>query len=219
MTHREYTPDRRPIASRERAVAKWMCDRLVQLGVSPNSISILGMIAGVLAGGAFAATADPDHAAVWFFAAAVLMQLRLLANMLDGMVAVQTGNASPVGELYNEIPDRVADACTMIGAGYAIGSQPQLGYVAACLAVFLAYLRAQGKVAGAHQEFCGPFAKPQRVFFLTLAAVVCGAIAAVSADSVAAWKWMTWALGVLIVGELWTVGRRLNRISAALQSE
>ena len=60
-----------------------------------------------------------------------------------------------------------------IGAGYAAGGNAVLGYVAACLAVFLAYLRAQGKVAGAHQEFCGPMAKPQRAFTMTVVALYC----------------------------------------------
>ena len=42
-----------------------------------------------------------------FLVAAVCVQLRLLANLLDGMVAVGSGQASRIGELYNEVPDRV----------------------------------------------------------------------------------------------------------------
>jgi len=68
--------------------------------------------------------------------------------------------------LYNEIPDRVSDAAICIGAGYGSGSLPELGYVAAVVALFVAYVRAQGAVAGAPQEFCGPMAKPQRMFTL-----------------------------------------------------
>jgi phosphatidylglycerophosphate synthase len=52
------------------------------------------------------------------------------------MVAIEAGTASPVGELYNEVPDRVSDTATLIGAGYAVGGHPTLGYVAACLALF-----------------------------------------------------------------------------------
>ena len=79
------------------------------------------------------------------------------------MVAVLREVASPVGELFNEVPDRVSDAATLIGFGYATGSNPVLGFVATIFAIFLAYMRAQGKVAGAHQEFCGPMAKQQRM--------------------------------------------------------
>ena len=90
------------------------------------------------------------------------------------MVAFQTGKASPVGELYNEVPDRVSDPAIFIGAGYALGGQPDLGYLAACMALFVAYVRAEGKVAGAHQEYGGPMAKTPRVVVLLLAALYCG---------------------------------------------
>ena len=62
----------------------------------------------------------------------------------------------------------------VIGAGYALGGQPDLGYLAACMALFVAYVRAEGKVAGAHQEYGGPMAKTPRVVVLLLAALYCG---------------------------------------------
>lgn len=173
MTEQSYVPERRPIASREHALSKRLASWLVHWGWTPNAISVVGMLAGILAGVAFAFTPFPEGERLCFFAAALLMQLRLLCNMFDGMVAVQTGKASPVGELYNEVPDRVSDAAIFIGAGYAAGSLPELGYLAACVALFVAYVRAEGKVAGAHQEFCGPMAKPQRMFLLTVVALYC----------------------------------------------
>jgi phosphatidylglycerophosphate synthase len=216
-----YQSERRPIASRENNISKWAANLLAERGVSPNSISLAGMVAGVLAGGAFAATQFvPDFWRLAFFAAAVLIQLRLLANMMDGMVAVQTKRASAVGELFNEIPDRVSDAFTIIGAGYAAGSSPELGFVAACLAIFLAYLRAQGKVAGAHQEYCGPLAKPQRMFVLTTLAIVSTFAPTAWTDfatPVAGWGVVAWGLVFLITGEIVTAIRRLVRISVALK--
>lgn len=216
-----YQSERRPIASREKNISKWAANLLATWGVTPNSISLAGMVAGMLAGAAFAATQFfPDFWRPAFFAAAALIQLRLLANMLDGMVAVQTKTDSPVGELFNEIPDRVSDAFTIIGAGYALGGSPELGFIATCLAIFLAYLRAQGKVAGAHQEYCGPLAKPQRMFLLTVLALVCTFAPAGWMDfetPAVGWGLMAWGLALLIVGELITAVRRLARITAALK--
>jgi phosphatidylglycerophosphate synthase len=215
-----YTPERRPIASRESAYAKSLANYLASRHVSPNAISLAGMVAGIAAGAAFALTSFPDLSRVAFLAAAVLMQLRLLANMLDGMVALQSGTGSPVGELYNEVPDRVSDTCIFIGAGYAAGSLPELGYLAACVALFVAYVRAQGKAAGAPQEFCGPMAKPQRMFVLTAAALYAGLT---PSAWLTFWPEATWAgpvslaLSLVIVGGLWTAGRRLSRIAAALR--
>src|SRR5262249_35085490 len=121
-----------------------------------------------------AATAQaPAWERIAWLAGAGLIVLRLLANMLDGMVAIESGRASPVGELYNEVPDRVSDTATLVGAGYAGGGDMVLGYAAACVALFTAYVRAAGKAAGAPQEFCGPMAKQQRMFLVTLIALYC----------------------------------------------
>jgi phosphatidylglycerophosphate synthase len=220
MASQQYTPERRPIASRERKISKILAHALSAGGVSPNMISTLGMICGIAAGLALAATTLPGWQRPAFVAAAVFMQLRLLANMLDGMVAVECQKASPVGELYNEVPDRVSDTAAFVGAGYALGSQAVLGFVAALLALFIAYLRAEGKVAGAPQEFCGPMAKPQRVFALTVVALYCG-LAPQAWQPTLAWPFplgvMGIGLGIVIAGELWTATRRLRRIVRALK--
>ena len=222
MSAYDLEPERRPLASRDRAASKAVAHWLATHGVSPNAISLAGMIAGLGAGAALAATAlfsSPVLSRLCFAAAAVLIQLRLLANMFDGMVAIETGEASPTGALYNEVPDRVSDAAMFIGAGYGLGGQPPLGYLAACLALFLAYLRAQGKVAGAPQEFCGPMAKPQRAFVMTLVAFYC-AVTPVAWQAellVGEWGAVAWVLMLVIVGELWTAGRRLRRIARRLR--
>jgi phosphatidylglycerophosphate synthase len=222
MSTHDSEPERRPLASRDRAASKVAAHWLAMHGASPNAISLAGIIAGLGVGAALAATAmfaSPVLSRLCFAAAAVLIQLRLLANMLDGMVAIETGKASPTGALYNEVPDRISDAAMFIGAGYGLGGQPPLGYLAAWLAVFLAYLRAQGKVAGAHQEFCGPMAKPQRAFVMTLLALYCAvAPAAWQGDLlVNGWGPVAWVLMLVVVGEVWTAGRRLRRIARRLQ--
>src|SRR5439155_9596926 len=180
-------------------VATW----LAAAGVTPNAISVAGMIAGLAAGIAFASTSVAHYGWICFIAAAVLVQLRLMASMLDGMVAVQTARASPLGELFNEVPDRISDAAILIGAGYAAGSQPELGYLAAIMAIFTAYVRAEGKVAGAHQEFCGPLAKPQRMAVATFAALYAGLAPAHWQPQLAAWpgrSTMALALFVIAIG-------------------
>lgn len=167
-------PDRRPIAARDLKIFQRMADVLVRWRWSANGISTSGMIAGILAGAALFFTprlAMHGLERVGFLAAALLIQMRLLANMLDGMVALGSGQASPVGELYNEIPDRVSDAATLIGAGYALSGNVELGYVAACVALFTAYVRAAGKAAGATNDFRGPMAKQQRMFVITVLAL------------------------------------------------
>jgi phosphatidylglycerophosphate synthase len=171
------------------------------------------MLCGIAAGVTFFQTANVSRSWILWLAGAVLVQLRLLANLYDGMVAVLRQVASPVGELFNEIPDRVSDAATLIGFGYAAGSNRLLGFVATILAIFLAYLRAQGKVAGAHQEFCGPMAKQQRMATVSLTAIACAVI-----PDAMNWQIPMFALWLIIVGSIITVLRRLQRISNCLRN-
>src|SRR6266481_5091192 len=162
------TIDRRPIATRNRRWAQSATMWLASRNVSPNVISIAGMCACIAAGIALSLTSVTYHRVFWLIAA-LGAQLRLTANMLDGMVALASGRASRTGELYNEIPDRVSDAAVFIGAGYASGGNVALGYIATILSIFTAYVRAAGKIAGAPNEFCGPMAKHHRMLAITIA--------------------------------------------------
>ena len=222
MTDPDYVPERRPIASREHPLSIRVASRIAGWGISPNAISVAGMTCGVLAGVVLACTTLLEHERFCFVGAAALMQGRLLANMLDGMVAVQAGRASPVGELFNEVPDRVSDAAIFVGTGYAVGSMPELGYLAAVAALFTAYVRAEGKVAGAHQEFCGPMAKPQRMAVMTMAALYAGLAPAAWQLRLTSWPGLsTMAMALLLItsGSALTSLRRLLRISRALHKE
>jgi phosphatidylglycerophosphate synthase len=208
---------RRPLASRDLQISQKVAHWLAERRVRPNAISIAGLVAGVLAGVSLALTAQfPAWAGLFWIAGAALIQLRLLANLFDGMVAVETGEKSPVGELFNEVPDRVSDPATLIGLGYAAHSNPMLGLAAACVALFVAYVRAIGRVAGAPQEFCGPMAKQQRMFVATMTALWCG-LTPTSWHFIANMGIPTLALIIVIVGGVVTAIRRLLRIGKNLR--
>jgi phosphatidylglycerophosphate synthase len=211
--------DRRPIATRNRKWAQAATIWLASRNVSPNAISIAGMCACIAAGIALGATSIADYRVLWLIGA-LGAQLRLTANMLDGMVAIASSRASKTGELYNEVPDRISDAAVFIGAGYAWGGNVTLGYIATILAIFTAYVRAAGKIAGAPNEFCGPMAKQHRMLVITLICVY----AAITPRS---WQMiafsdlriglMTLGLAVIVAGCVITVIRRVARIAHALK--
>jgi len=211
--------DRRPIATRERQWAKSTTAWLAARNVSPNAISIAGMCACIIGGIALGVTSIADYRILWLIAAAAA-QLRLTANMLDGMVALAFGRASKVGELYNEIPDRVSDAALFIGSGFAWGGNIALGYIATILAIFTAYVRAAGKIAGAPNEFCGPMAKQHRMLVITVICVYSAVIPRpwqiLHFDNIEVGA-MGLGLGLIIVGCCITIVRRLNRIAHALR--
>lgn len=211
--------DRRPIATRNTKWAQVATARLAARNISPNAISIAGMCACIVAGIALRLTSVASNRIFWLIAA-LGAQLRLTANMLDGMVALASRRASKVGELYNEIPDRISDAAVFIGAGFAWGGNVTLGYIATILAIFTAYVRAAGKIAGASNEFCGPMAKQHRMLVITVICVYCAVVPRswqiLHFDQVEIGV-MSLALALIIVGCLITVARRLNRIANALK--
>lgn len=178
------------------------------------------MIAGLAAGASLAATAEwPAHAWPFWIASALLVQFRLLCNLFDGMVAVGAGRSSPVGELYNEVPDRISDAAALIGLGYAAGGAPWLGFTAAVLAVFTAYVRALGVAAGAGSHFIGPMAKPQRMFLVTITALYVGLAPSTWEPQVAGLDLPALTLALVAAGCGATSVRRLQRIARRLRQD
>lgn len=167
------TGDRRPLASRDTAWAAALTKRFAATSVTPNQISLASIAFAALAGAAFWAsgTADGAWRVILLVAAALGCQLRLLCNLLDGMVAVEAGKGSADGAFWNEAPDRVADILILVGAGLGAGA-PALGWAAACFAVLTAYIRELGHAAGQPSDFSGPMAKPHRMALMTAAAVL-----------------------------------------------
>ncbi len=223
MTDDSYSPsERRPVAAREYGVLQSIASRLAATGISANAISLSGMVAAFAAGTLLYLTGrvSEPHWYLWL-GAALLIQTRLLANLFDGMVAVEQGTASAVGELYNEAPDRVSDAVILIGLGYSAGGSIEWGYIAALLAVFTAYIRALGSVAGAEQHYCGPMAKQARMNVVTAVALwfATAPLHGIGTGAILG-SYSLPALGliVIVLGCVKTSIRRLNRITQQLRT-
>ncbi len=200
---------RRPLKSRGNRWAVLAAQWLARVPVRPNHISLLSV--------AFAVAAGISLLFEYFLAAAALIQLRLLCNLLDGMVAIEGGLKSKSGEIYNDLPDRISDAVILVLAGYSLGWPTwgrELGWGAALLAVMTAYARVLGGAVGLPQDFRGPMAKPHRMAVLTLGAVG----AAIESGFGVAPRSLSISLGVIVIGSMATTMRRTARIVHQLES-
>lgn len=149
--------NRRPVKSRSHRWAIQLTAYLIRKNVTPNQISVASI--------GFAALASFCMVISTGFMASALaiafVQMRLVCNLLDGMVAIEGGKSSAVGSLYNEFPDRIADTLLIVSLGYAV-SLPELGWFAALAAALTAYVRVFGGSVGLKQAFTGPMAKQHR---------------------------------------------------------
>src|SRR5688500_15844826 len=143
------TTARRQLATRRAGWAVTLARWLARHGVRPNAVSIAGIAFAAAAGVAlaFVPNLDDGRRAALLFAAAAGIQLRLLCNLLDGMLAVEEGLKSKTGDIYNEVPDRVADILILLGAGYSARDLPYgvtQGRAAELVAVLTALLHMFG---------------------------------------------------------------------------
>lgn len=214
---------RRQLKTRDKIWARQLAVFIGRTGVTPNAISVISMVFAVL--GAVCFVSIPNAPCNWgatllWLAAAACIQLRLLCNLLDGMVAIEGGKKSRVGGLYNEVPDRIADALFLAAAGCTspalhLWGVP-LGWLAVALAFLTAYIRVLGGTLVQVQSFIGPMAKQHRMAALTLACLLSMAEIWIRNDGSRAGLVIHVALLLIVVGSAWTCVRRLRLIAGKL---
>lgn len=172
--------DRRPIPARSTGWARRIAALLARAGVTPNQVSVFGMLVLALGAACIFLSKDETGATkiLLLLAGAAAIVVRAGCNMFDGMVAVEFGHATRSGAVFNELPDRFSDALMLVAAGYAAPEalkdaeiSATLGWVAALGAVLTAYVRALGGSLGVPQDFSGVMAKQQRMAVMVLALI------------------------------------------------
>jgi phosphatidylglycerophosphate synthase len=212
------TENRRPLKTRGTAWAGALAKRLAAAKISPDNLSGCSVVVAIFGGALLCASGamEPAPRGIVLVVAAACIQLRLLCNMLDGMVAVEFNRGSAYGPLWNELPDRFADVFFLAGAGYGAGhlAGPALGWICAVLAVMTAYIRELGRGLGLPADFSGPMAKPHRMAALTVTCLV-SAIEPL-------WLWNGQAivigLAIIALGAFVTVVRRTSHLATGLRA-
>lgn len=213
--------NRRPLKSRDTGWARRGAAWLARAGVTPDAVSAGSVAFGLLGAALLAGSGLCEGWARGgaLFAGAICIQLRLLCNLMDGMVAVEHGRGGPLGPVWNELPDRIADILFLVGAGYGaalagVGWGEAAGWAAAALAVLTAYVRELGRALGQPADFGGPMAKPHRMALLTAAAVV--------AIFEHHWGWsgetLAGSLALIAIGAALTAAVRTGRLAARLKN-
>ncbi|MDR9804002.1 CDP-alcohol phosphatidyltransferase family protein [Rhizobium hidalgonense] len=204
----EEDASRRPIASRSSSWAIGLSAWLARTGVTPNSISLFSIL---FAGLGAALILFSTHPAA-MISAAISVQMRLVCNLLDGMVAIEGRRKTRSGPIYNEFPDRIADSLLLVAAGYACGFA-WLGWLSALLAALTAYIRVFGGSVGLPQDFSGIMAKQRRMAVLTA-----GLLAQSLEMLISASRWsLLIASAIIAAGSFVTCTTRTIRLARSLE--
>lgn len=199
---------RRPLASRQSFLARAAARSLARKDISPNTISKSSLVFAAAAGLSFCLSTNYT---IGYLFAALFIQARLLANLFDGMVAVEHDQHQADGGFWNEFPDRPADVLILTGMGIAAGSLT-LGLLASIGALLTAYTRSLGDtLTPGISYFQGPMAKQHRMFAATL-----GALAMLFLP----YTWPLWlATWVIIIGTIITILYRSHHILKTLKGQ
>ncbi|HEX2221191.1 MAG TPA: phosphatidate cytidylyltransferase [Candidatus Limnocylindria bacterium] len=146
-----------------------LADRLAARRVSPDLITWLGV--PVAAAGGACLALSPGVPTL-LLAVPALAALRLALNLLDGMVARRTARAHAMGEMWNELGDRLADLLFIGGLAWVPGVGPWLAFPAVIAALLASYVGITSRAAGGSRQYGGVMSKPGRMGVLAIAAPV-----------------------------------------------
>ena len=160
-----------------------------------------GLVISVAAGAAIALT-GASTTVLWLVPAVLFLRMGL--NAIDGMLAREHGQASPLGALFNELADMASDAALYLP--FALILWPSWIVAVIVLAMIAEAAGILGPMIGASRRYEGPFGKSDR-------AASFGLIAVLLATGAAGPGLINWILPVMAALAVWTV---INRVRHAL---
>jgi phosphatidylglycerophosphate synthase len=215
----DYQPaSRRPIADTFRRTADRAVRFCVRRGIHPDAVSYASMVASAAAALCYW---QGQAVAALLLAGPAFCYLRLWFNMLDGMVALASGKASPAGEIVNELPDRISDVLIFAGVAHSGLCHPLGGYWVAIFALLVAYVGMSGQAVGVQREFSGLMTKPWRMVTLHVGAWITLGLLWWGDGRIhyAGLSVLDWTHLLIIAGCLQTIWIRLARIMRALRAK
>lgn len=178
--------------------------RLHGAGVTANQVTLAAACVSVALGGLLAL--NPVRA--WLFALVPLwMFVRMALNAIDGMLAREFGQQSPLGAYLNELCDVVSDAALFLPFALLPTVAGTAGAGLVCLVVLLAVIVEMagvlGLMVGASRRYDGPMGKSDRAF-------VFGALALLYALGWWQAAWQNGILAVVLALLAWTCVNRVR---------
>jgi CDP-diacylglycerol--glycerol-3-phosphate 3-phosphatidyltransferase len=146
-----------------RSAPRWITEPVVRplakLGVTPNMLTVLGVL-GNIGAGALCANGE-------FLWAGIVVLLASALDMFDGALARATGQATPFGSAFDATMDRVSEAAVFFGLLVWMSDRGErteelLIFVAIVGSILVSYVRARAEILGLKMKE-GAFTRFERV--------------------------------------------------------
>ena len=179
--------------------------RLYNAGITANQVTLTACILSILLGVLLTKFADIS---ALFFLLPIWMFLRMSLNAIDGMLAREFNQKTPLGGYLNEATDVISDTALYLPFAFVA----PFGWGIIAFVIFLAFmsefLGVLGQVHGSGRRYDGPMGKSDRAFVFGLI----GTIYAVFGQLPSWFSWTLYAVALLLVLTC------INRVRIGLKS-
>ncbi len=150
-----------------RPACRWLAAR----GVTPNQLTITAALLSVATGTSVFLL--HERTAV-LLAVPVVLLVRMALNALDGMLAREHKQQTPLGGFLNELGDVISDIALYLPFALIAGVSGELVLLIVLLAVLSEMTGVVAVQAGADRRYDGPMGKSDRAFFFGALALALG---------------------------------------------
>lgn len=158
------------LKSRFQAVLRPISDGCAKIGISPNMVTIAAFIFSCIAGVIVGKFACQNH--LWYYVLPISLFLRMALNAIDGMIAKEHNQKTPLGAILNELGDMLSDCVIYIPFLYTLSVNPELIMIFLLLTIISEAVGIMGLQIGASRRYDGPMGKSDRAFWIGLLALI-----------------------------------------------
>ena len=185
---------------RFQALLRPLVGTLYRAGITANQVTVAACVVSVLLGAWLVWNAEN----AWFVLIPLWLAIRMALNAMDGMLAREFGQASPLGAYLNELGDVVADSALYLPFALLSGSSPWLVWTIVALAIVSEMAGVLALALGGERRYDGPMGKSDRAF-------VFGAVGLLVGLGVPMTQAFDWLWGAVIALLAVTIVNRVRR--------
>jgi CDP-diacylglycerol---glycerol-3-phosphate 3-phosphatidyltransferase len=158
-----------------------MINFLAKVGITPNMITVFGLLLNVLAAVLLIYGAEKtdrlDHTIVGW--AGLVILIGGLMDMIDGRLARVHKMDSPYGAMFDSVMDRYSEMIMFLGICYYLVAQNYFysslfGFLAMVGSIMVSYTRARAEGLGLKMSDVGLMQRPERIITIGVSSILCG---------------------------------------------